>query len=611
MTRVFQRLLVTTVVLGAVSCSDDLISLGEGTLSTLAVRVYVDADGDGSFDAAADVPIASVAVTASGTAGDVSGSTGADGLATLELSPGSYALSASGTIPAGAVLATASNPTVFAQFQGGALTEEFRYSFLPGEVSGVVFRDDNGDGAFNAADDTPAGGITVLLFSGSTTAGDTVASTTTATDGSFLFTALRPGTYTVEIIPFPTMTIVGENPVTLAVDADLESALLVEFTGNLVITVAEARNAADGDAVGVEGVVTWYDPSVDSRVYFLQDATGGISVFDFNRPTLQIGDNIRISGTRGTFRGEVQISPVSSLEVLGVSGEPATTFATAADINAGSFQGQLVEIDGTVVSVTADFFDNARVELTDGAGGTFAAESDSRTGVVSADWVVGQLHTVIGVLGSDDGDALQYRLEVRGIADLVLGGSAVTLAAARGMDGLTVTVVGVLNWQTEWQTGRLEGFMQDATAGIGLFDFGVDPTGLLRGDNIRVRGSVSTFRGEVDIGNIDAFTVIAAGPPPTPRAVTGAEINAGQFQGELVSITGTLASIGTPDGFDNHFLTFDDAVATAFTAFVDSRSGITSASWTVSQSYDLVGPLGTDDRETIAARVELRDTLDR
>lgn len=611
MTRVFQRLLVTTVVLGTVSCGDDVVSLDEGTSSTLAVRVYVDADGDGSFDAAADVPIVSVAVTASGTAGDVSGSTGADGLATLELSPGSYALSASGAIPAGAVLATASNPTVFAQFQGGALTEEFRYSFLPGEVSGVVFRDDNGDGVFNAADDTPAGGITVLLFSGSTAVGDTVASTTTATDGSFLFTTVRPGTYTVEIVPFPTITIVGGNTATLTVDADLPSALVVEFTGNLVTTVAEARLVADGDAVGIEGVVSEQVSFRTTLDAFMQDGTAGMTLFDFNQAAVQIGDSIRVVGRKGAFRGEVQIDSVFTLEVLASVGEPATTIVTAADINAGSFQSRLVEIDGTVDSLTADFFDNARVFLTDGAGVTFVGESDSRTGVASTDWVVGQLHTVIGVLGSDDRDALQYRLEVRSVADLVLGGSAVTLAAARGMDGLTVTVVGVLNWQTEWQTGRLEGFMQDATAGIALFDFGVDPTGLLRGDTIRVRGTVGSFRSEFQISSIDVFTVIAAGPPPTPRAVTGAEINADQFQGELVSITGTLTNIGTPDGFDNHFVTFDDAVATAFTAFVDSRSGITSASWTVSQSYDLVGPLGTDDRETIAARVELRDTADR
>ena len=610
MTRVFLRLLITTVVLGTVSCGDDVVSLGECTSSTLAVRVYVDADGDGSFDSAADVPIASVTVTASATAGDVSGSTGADGLVTLELSPGSYALSASGGIPAGAVLATASNPTVFAQFQGGALTEEFRYSFLPGEVSGVVFRDDNGDGAFNAADDTPAGGITVLLFSGSTAAGDTVASSSTATDGSFLFTTVRPGTYTVEIVPFPTITIVGGNTATLTVDADLQSVLLVEFTGNLVTTVAEARNVPDGDAIAIEGVVSAQASFRTTLDAFMQDGTAGITLFDFNQAAVQIGDSIRVVGRKGAFRGEVQIDSVFTLEVLASVGEPATAIVTAADINAGSFQSQLVEIDGTVDSLTADGFDNARVFLTDGAGDTFVGESDSRTGVASTDWVVGQLYTVIGVLGSDDRDALQYRLEVRGIGDLILGGSAITLAAARGLDGQVVTVVGVLNWQAEWQTGRLEGFMQDATAGIALFDFGVDPTGLLRGDTIRVRGTVGAFRSEVQISNIDVFTVIAAGPPPTPRAVTGAEINAGQFQGELISITGTLTDVAV-FSFDNHMLTFDDAAATSFTAYVDSRNGIASATWTVGQSYSIEGILALDDRNTPAARVELRDTADQ
>lgn len=604
MTRASRSFLLSAIALGLVACTDKMITLSEGTNSTLSVRVYVDADGDGAFDAAADVAISGVTVSTTGTA-DLSDTTGADGVASFELAPGSYTLAVAGDVPTGAVLATATNPVAVAQFQGGTLTSEFRYSFIPGILAGVVFRDEDANGVFDAGTDTPAGGLSLTLLSGT----DTVGTGATATDGTFMFTTLRPGDFSLVITPFPTITLVGGNSVAVTISPDAQTNLEIEFTGNLVIPVADARNAADGDAVAIEGVVSWQAQFRTTLDAFMQDGSAGMTLFDFNQPAVTIGDSIRVVGRKGTFRGEVQIDSVFTLEVLANVGEPTATLVTAADINAGSFQSQFVTIDGTVDSLTADFFDNARVYLTDGAGDTFVAESDSRTGVASTDWAVGLLYTVNGVLGSDDRDALQYRLETRSIDDLIAGGSAVTVAEARMMVGQEVTVEATLTWQAEWQTGRLEGFMQDGTAGIALFDFGVDPTGLQRGDRLRIRGTVSAFRGEVQLGNSTVFSVVGTDPLPTPRAVTAAEINAPMFQGELVTITGTADSVQA-DFFDNARVFMTDGAGDTFVVESDSRSGIVSADWVVGNSYTVTGLLGFDDRDGIPARLEVRDAND-
>lgn len=609
MTKVSLGLAALAACLAAAACSEKTLTLSEGAASTLSVRVYVDADGDGTFDAATDVPIADITVSATpsgGGGGDVSEMTDASGIATFELAPGSYTLSAAGTVPSGAVLATASSPAVVAPFQGAQLTSEFRYTFNPGQLSIVVFRDDNGSGTFEPGVDTPAPGVGAELASGS----DIVGTGTTDATGTVEFQALRPGEYTLTLTPLPTIDLVGGNTRTIVIEAAAATDLAVEFTGDLVIPIADARAAAVGSVVAVEGVITWqtFRSNLDA---YVQDGTGGIAMFEFSLDPTPVteGDSVRVIGEISEFNGDLQISPVTSLEVLGSTSVPAPRIVSAAEINAGDFQGELVVIDGIVDSLQVFSFDNHNVWLSDAAGDDAQVFVDSRVGVGSADWMVGELYAVLGVLSTDNRNAFPYRVELRGPGDMILGGSAVTLAEARGMPGETVTVVGVLSWQAEFQTSRLEGFMQDGTAGIALFDFGVDPTGLQRGDTIRVRGTVGSFRSEVQISSVDVFSVIAGGPPPTPRAVTATEINAFMFQGELVTISGTVDSLQV-DGFDNALVFLTDGGGETFNVFSDSRTGVASTTWTIGQTFQVTGPLGRDDRNVLEARVEVRDPND-
>ncbi len=603
MIRLSGRLLPALAVLAWVACSADQLTLGEGTPATLQVRVYVDADGDGAYTAGADDPVAGIAITATSDAADLSETTDAEGLATFaSVSPGSYTLAVSGTPPAGAVLASATNPAVAVPFQGGTLSAEFRYAYMPGDLSGRIFRDDNGNGTFEPADDTPAGGVPVALRKAGTAI--EIASTSTDPSGLFTFSGLRPGAYVIDITPFQTITIVGGDSVNATVTADVTTNLDILFTGNLVITVAEARQAAAGEVVTVEAVITWQN-QWDARVYFFQDGTAGMSAFDANGPTLQVGDSVRLTGERAAFRGEEQISPVTSLEILGNVGEPAPRPVSGNDINGGQFQGELVTIDATLDSLQVFSFDNHMLFFTDGGAVIFTVYVDSRTGVGSTDWTTGQVYSIVGVLGSDDRNTLQYRVELRQPSDAVLGGSTVTISDARTQSGSTVTVEGVVTWQQNWDERVY--FLQDATGGISTFHSGA-PT-LARGDRIRVVGTVGAFRSEVQLSPVNAISILGNEPVPAARTVTGADINGGLFQGELVTIGGTVDSVQV-FSFDNHMVWLSDGAGTDFTTYVDSRNGVASTDWTIGAAVTLFGVLGTDDRNTPAARLEIRDSQD-
>lgn len=68
---------------------------------------------------------------------------------------------------------------------------------LPGSISGAVTLDADGDGVVDPEDTDGLAGASVRLLSQS---GDSVASATTSSDGSYTFFGVRPGTYTVELL---------------------------------------------------------------------------------------------------------------------------------------------------------------------------------------------------------------------------------------------------------------------------------------------------------------------------------------------------------------------------------------------------------------------------
>jgi DNA/RNA endonuclease YhcR with UshA esterase domain len=337
----------------------------------------------------------------------------------------------------------------------------------------------------------------------------------------------------------------------------------------------------------VEGTVSVDPGPFGSSSFYFQDASAGIAVFQPGAPEMDIGDVIQVTGTRSSFNDEVQLGNVTVTIIEEDAGEPQRRAITAAQLNADMFQGELVTIAGfTVDSITnVDGFDNHNVNGKDANGDDMVVRVDSRTGIGSAFWTAGMTYTVSGV-ASRFRDTFQ--LKPRMPEDAV-GGTTSTIAQARALaDGELVTVEGVVG-VGPGPYGSSVFYFQDATAGIAVFMPGAPS--LSAGDMILVTGERSSFSNEIQLGST-TVSVRGSGDPPAPRVVTGAEINAGQFQGEVASLAGYTVTAIEVLSFDNHVLT-GTAGGETVTVFVDSRSGIGSADWTVDSTYDLVGILRT------------------
>ncbi len=601
--------------LAIAGCEETAVLLSTGTASTLQVTAFVDSNGDGMLGSG-DETISGLTITVTGPV-TLNGETSANGVATIQgLQPGSYVVAATGSVPAGAVLSTAVNPSVTAPFQGAELQATFRYAFAPGAIVGRLFRDDNANGQFDADTDLPAAGIAV---SAERAVDGEVFGTITDSEGAFEIRTLRKGSYTVSFGLPANASLVGGDVLAVEVGADGEVSVDAEFEGALLIDISDARTAPIGQSVTVEGVIAWAPP-FDGRILFVQDATGGLSVFENNLPAgLAIGDRIRMTGSAGAFDGERQINSITAFEVLSSGPPPVPVQTTGASIAAGEDLGELVTIDGTVEQIDVLNFGNQMVLLRDANGDAFTVYADSRTGVEDTAWQIGQLYGVTGPLGTDEsvgGTDLEVdnpnRIEVRSLDDVQPGGATVLIADARNAIGSTVAVQGVITWVPDFDSRVI--FLQDETGGISTFDSDLadfaPAGGFQPGHLIRAVATVGAFRGEVQLNDFASIDVLGTVAIPAPEGVTGASVNAGEDQGELVTITATVDAVDNPS-FDNQQVTMTDGAGTTFTVYADGRTGLQLTDWTVGERYRVTGVIGSDDRNTPAARIEPRGPADQ
>jgi DNA/RNA endonuclease YhcR with UshA esterase domain len=605
-----------------------LVGCGEavapaGTPSVVTVRAYVDADGSGGVSEG-DVFIAGLQVTLEPTAdGGVSlqATTDASGVATFDgVPPGSYRVVPSGAVPDGAVLATASAPVVAAPYQGGTLTAEFRYVFNPGEIAGRIFRDNNGNGVWDPGTDTPAPGIPVELFAGSTAAGEPVATTTTDAEGAFRFTVLRPGTYTYRFAPLPTMTIVGGTTQTVTVEAASTLQSAVRFTGSLISTIAQVRALSGptfpalGETVAFEGVVSAgvgiFSTSATGNQFNVQDASGGILVLDTPLATgPQQGDSVRVIGRLQISSGELLIrSPTITVLATGRP-VPAPRLLTAAQVASSTaadpLQGSLVRVPNVQVTAVSGSATSSsyNVTVTDEAGGSqfVIRVGSAAVGIPQPYWEVGRSYDITGLLASFNGAQIKVRspadVEARSTAMPIADVRAAVFADSAGTRATSVTIEGVVH--TAQGTLRTDNaYIQDATGGMLLFRV---PTGmgLQLGDSVRVTGFIAWFNQELQLEGTSATVPLeierlGTSAVPVPRTVSGAQIASRLFEGQLVRAANVqVLSIGSPSsvgGFDVNVRAPD---GTEFRIRIENSSiGLPPSAWTVGATYTVVGPLG-------------------
>ncbi|WP_420848825.1 endonuclease [Paenibacillus antarcticus] len=207
----------------------------------------------------------------------------------------------------------------------------------------------------------------------------------------------------------------GNNLITNVVQVANVSAEEIPAEGNPIpnkITIAEARNKAQGTTVTIEGVVTT-DPGIfGGQTFYLQDDTAGIYVFQTLSGFHQ-GDVVKITAPLALYNTEIELTDPIAIVKTGTTALPVPQVATASDAN----QGQLVQLRDVTIRNVIAATPTGSFEF-DAVNGSISihVRVDVRTGLNLTDFSYkeGQVVDVAGISAIFKG---VYQLKPRGSSD--------------------------------------------------------------------------------------------------------------------------------------------------------------------------------------------------
>ncbi|GAA3413603.1 OmpL47-type beta-barrel domain-containing protein [Paenibacillus hodogayensis] len=217
------------------------------------------------------------------------------------------------------------------------------------------------------------------------------------------------------------------------------------------IPVAQARTKPSGTLVTVEGVVTTEPGSFGGQSFYLQDASGGLYVFQ-SLSGFHLGDRLKVTASTALYNTEMELENPIQVVKTGTAALPVPVVVSSiADDN----QGQLVELRDVTIQniVSATPAGSFEFDAVNG-GVSNHIRVDARTGLTQSDFplAAGQKTNITGVASIFKG---VYQLKPRGIHDFS--------APADGEAPVTTPVLSASPNAAGW-------FNQEVTVGLSATD---------------------------------------------------------------------------------------------------------------------------------------------
>jgi len=299
------------------------------------------------------------------------------------VTPGSYTVR---EIDPTGYISTSANNVPVSIATGGAANANFGDQ-QQGTISGTVFSDLNGDGVLNGSE-SGLGGVTIELLDSS---GTVVATTSTAGNGSYLFSGVTPGNYTVRETDATGYVSTSANsvPVNVAPGGAANANFGDQQQGTISGTVFSdlngdrAQNAGEGGLGGVtielvnsSGTVVATTTTAGNGSYLFSGVTAGNYTVHETDPSgyasttaNTVPVSIVAGGAATANFGDQQQSTISGTVFSDLNGDG--TLDTG-EIGIGGVTIELVDANGIVIATTT----------------TLADGSYSFTGVVAGNYTV-------------------------------------------------------------------------------------------------------------------------------------------------------------------------------------------------------------------------------
>ncbi|WP_425262365.1 OmpL47-type beta-barrel domain-containing protein [Paenibacillus pectinilyticus] len=197
------------------------------------------------------------------------------------------------------------------------------------------------------------------------------------------------------------------------------------------ITIAEARAKAAGSLVTVEGVVTTEPGAFGGQAFYLQDATGGLYVFQ-SLSGFHLGDTVKLTATSALYNTELELADPVEIAKTGVSALPVAAPVSA--VTADN-QGQLLSLSDVTISniISATPTGSFEFDAVKGAVSNHI-RVDTRTGLSQSTfpYTAGQTVSIQGVGAIFKG---VYQLKPRGLSDFSVAADTVAPVTTAVLSG--------------------------------------------------------------------------------------------------------------------------------------------------------------------------------
>jgi hypothetical protein len=301
-----------------------------------------------------------------------------------------------------------------------------------GSLEGLIFFDADRNGAFDPpSGDDAAPNVTLLVRVRGTEETFTDGQVTSDANGRFSFTGIPVGTHDlfIDTTTAPAGVAFCQNPLQVSVRNQQVRFVSIEGRGGCIIDIADAEAQGLGAFFTIQGLVTAAPGQIRNEASYIEDATGGVQLFDSDLLGLgiEVGDRIEVSGTIGQFGLEFELlNDVRLNAIVKAFAVPIPDTVTTLEIaNAGSppenpLQGRLVHVLAAEQTSAFATGGGRNAQFDDGSGvvevridvGLIANAAN-----VATQFPAGSCYNITGVIGSFNSVA---QLKPRTLADMVV-----------------------------------------------------------------------------------------------------------------------------------------------------------------------------------------------
>lgn len=321
------------------------------------------------------------------------------------------------------------------------------------------------------------------------------------------------------------------------------------------ITIAEARSTAKDVEVTTRGVVTY----INYKDVVIQDDTAAIHLYLSAEDTdLKLGMEITVTGTRGAYRNNEQISSITSLEKGAIKALPAPKVMT---------------IDQLLNPMEAEKIESQRIRLN---GATIGTINTSSTTTLTVDGKTINVYRIPELTEITENDVVDvtavissyyenYQLRVAAADHVVLHEEVLDPVTDEMLTGLSslkevyaatagdvVTTVGQVAYIYGGNSVILQDVIDGEIVGLQIYDYpNIDK--YVVGDIVKVTGKTSLYGGVMQVGSVAAENIVVLGSeePFEAQKLTAKEILDGgdQYLSEFVvvkdAVLGAYSDSGT------------------------------------------------------------------